>query len=147
MAFHEIRFPDDISRGARGGPRRLTQVVELGSGDEERNTAWANSRRVYDVSYGIRNADKLAEVVTFFEARSGRLYGFRFKDWSDHKSCLPMRITHPVDQELGFGNGSIKTFQLIKTYASGSSSWVRVIRKPVADTVRVALGCSPPPRG
>lgn len=139
MAFHEVRFPDDISRGARGGPRRLTQVVELGSGDEERNTAWANSRRVYDVSYGIRNADKLAEVVTFFEARRGRLYGFRFKDWSDYKSCPPMRITHPADQSLGTGNGSIKTFQLRKTYASGSSSWVRTITKPVADTIRVAL--------
>ena len=37
MAFHEIRFPDNISRGARGGPERRTQVVELASGDEERN--------------------------------------------------------------------------------------------------------------
>ena len=36
MAFHEARFPDDISRGARGGPERRTQIVELASGDEER---------------------------------------------------------------------------------------------------------------
>ena len=35
MAFHEIRFPDNISWGARGGPERRTQVVELASGDEE----------------------------------------------------------------------------------------------------------------
>ena len=27
MAFHEIRFPDNISRGARGGPERRTQVT------------------------------------------------------------------------------------------------------------------------
>ena len=50
MAFHEVRFPDAISRGARGGPERRTQVVELASGDEERNASWANSRRRYDVS-------------------------------------------------------------------------------------------------
>jgi hypothetical protein len=25
MAFHEVRFPDNISRGARGGPERRTQ--------------------------------------------------------------------------------------------------------------------------
>jgi len=39
MAFHEVRFPDNISRGARGGPERRTQVVELVSGDEERNAS------------------------------------------------------------------------------------------------------------
>jgi hypothetical protein len=50
MAFHEVRFPDTISRGARGGPERRTQIVELASGDEERNASWANSRRRYDVS-------------------------------------------------------------------------------------------------
>ena len=27
MAFHEIRFPDNISRGAHGGPERRTQVA------------------------------------------------------------------------------------------------------------------------
>jgi hypothetical protein len=52
MAFHEVRFPDAISRGARGGPERRTQIVELASGDEERNASWANSRRRYDVAYG-----------------------------------------------------------------------------------------------
>ena len=46
MAFHEVRFPDNISRGARGGPERRTQIVELASGDEERNASWANSRRL-----------------------------------------------------------------------------------------------------
>ena len=89
MAFHEVRFPDDISRGARGGPERRTQVVELASGDEERNASWASSRRRYDAAYGIRRADDLAAVVAFFEARNGRLYGFRWKDWADYKSCLP----------------------------------------------------------
>ena len=44
MAFHEVRFPDNISRGARGGPERRTQIVELASGDEERNASWANSQ-------------------------------------------------------------------------------------------------------
>ena len=29
MTFHEMRFPDNISRGAKGGPERRTQVVTL----------------------------------------------------------------------------------------------------------------------
>ena len=27
MAFHEVRFPEAIGRGARGGPERRTQVT------------------------------------------------------------------------------------------------------------------------
>ena len=140
MAFHEVRFPDNISRGARGGPERRTQVVELASGDEERNASWVNSRRRYDVAYGIRRADDLAAVVAFFEARNGRLNGFRYKDWADYKSSLPSQPTSPTDQQIGTGTGSLKTFQLVKRYASGAQSWTRTIVKPVAGTVRVALG-------
>lgn len=48
MSFHETRFPTDISRGAQGGPERRTDVVVLGSGFEERNSRWANSRRAWN---------------------------------------------------------------------------------------------------
>ncbi|PWJ17579.1 DUF2460 domain-containing protein [Jannaschia seohaensis] len=139
MAFHEVRFPDNISRGARGGPERRTQIVELASGDEERNASWANSRRRYDVAYGIRRADDLAAVVAFFEARNGRLHGFRFKDWADHKSCLPSQTPAPTDQLIGTGDGATTAFQLVKRYASGTQTWTRTITKPVAGTVRIAL--------
>jgi uncharacterized protein (TIGR02217 family) len=137
--FHEIRFPDDISRGARGGPERRTTIVELASGAEERNASWANSRRRYDVSYGIRRADDLAKVVAFFEARNGRLHGFRFKDWLDYRSCLPSQIPAATDQQIGTGDGTTKSFQLVKRYASGAQSWARLITKPVAGSVTLAL--------
>ena len=147
MAFHEVRFPDNISRGARGGPERRTQIVELASGDEERNASWANSRRRYDVAYGIRRADDLAAVVAFFEARNGRLHGFRFKDWGDHKSCLPSGTPSPTDQAIGTGDGATTAFQLVKRYASGAQSWTRAIAKPVAGSVRIALGGVEQPSG
>ena len=140
MAFHEVRFPDNISRGARGGPERRTQIVELASGDEERNASWADSRRRYDVAYGIRRADDLAAVVAFFEARNGRLHGFRYKDWADYKSALPSQAITATDQQIGTGTGSLQTFQLAKRYTSGPQTWVRTIAKPVTGTVRVALG-------
>jgi uncharacterized protein (TIGR02217 family) len=139
MAFHDVRFPVNISRGARGGPERRTQIVELASGDEERNASWANSRRRYDVAYGIRRADDLAAVVAFFEARNGRLHGFRFKDWGDYKSTLPSQTPAPTDQAIGTGDGATTAFQLVKRYASGAQSWTRAIGKPVAGTLRVAL--------
>ena len=137
--FHEVRFPDDISRGARGGPERRTQIIELASGDEERNASWANSRRRYDAAYGIRRADDLAVVVAFFEARNGRLYGFRWKDWADYKSCLPSGTPAATDQAIGTGDGMTTDFQLVKVYRSGSQSWTRTITKPVSGTVLVAI--------
>lgn len=140
MAFHEVRFHDNISRGARGGPERRTQIVELASGDEERNASWANSRRRYDVAYGIRRADDLAAVVAFFEARNGRLHGFRYKDWADYKSALSSQAITATDQQIGTGTGSLQTFQLAKRYTSGAQTWVRTIAKPVAGTDIVQMG-------
>lgn len=139
MAFHEVRFPDNIRRGAGGGPERRTQIVELTWGAEERNASWANSRRRYDVAYGIRRADDLAAVVAFFEARNGRLHGFRFKDRADFKSCLPAQMPVPTNQLIGTGNGAATLFQLTKRYTSGAQSWTRTITKPVAGTVTIAL--------
>lgn len=139
MAFHDVRFPDNISRGARGGPSRRTQIVELASGAEERNASWADSRRRYDCSYGIRRADDLAAVVAFFEARNGRLHGFRFKDWSDYKSCLPSETPSDVDQVIGVGDAAMVEFQLLKLYTSGGVSWARAIEKPVSGSVVIAV--------
>jgi uncharacterized protein (TIGR02217 family) len=143
MAFHEVRFPDNISRGARGGPERRTQIVEMASGDEERNGWWADSRRRYDASYGIRKTDDLAAVTAFFEARRGRLYGFRWKDWADHKSGMPSAGTAVTDQPIGSGNGAATAFQLVKLYTSGAQSWTRTITKPVAGTISLALNGAP----
>jgi uncharacterized protein (TIGR02217 family) len=140
MAFHEVQFPDNISRGARGGPQRRTQIVELASGREERNASWSTSRRRYDVSYGIRRVDDLHAVVAFFEARLGRLYGFRFKDWADYKSCAPSKGVSEMDQLIGTGDGETTEFALSKAYGTAPHIYQRRIEKPVAGTIRIALG-------
>lgn len=136
--FHEIRFPTALAFHSTGGPERKTEIVTLGSGFEERNAVWAHSRRRYDAGYGVRSLDDLHAVIAFFEARSGRLTGFRFKDWGDFKSCAPGAAVTPLDQPLGTGDGHATGFALGKTYTSGPSSWRRAIQKPVAGTLRVA---------
>jgi uncharacterized protein (TIGR02217 family) len=139
MGFHEIRFPAAISRAATGGPERRTQVVTLGSGHEERNQQWADSRRRYDAGYGIKTADELHAVLAFFEERRGRAYGFRWKDWSDYKSCPPLEATAPTDQPIGTGDGATTGYQLIKAYGDTYLPWSRTITKPVSGTVRIAV--------
>jgi uncharacterized protein (TIGR02217 family) len=89
----------------------------------------------------------LASVIAFFEARSGRLRGFRWKDWADYKSCLPSQMPAATDQLIGQGDGVATAFQLTKTYTSGLQSYVRDITKPVTGTVLVAVGGVPQSTG
>lgn len=136
MNFHEVRFPAGISFGSSGGVQRRTEIVTLVNGFEERNSPWAQSRRRYDAGLGVRSLDDLAEVLAFFEARHGRLYGFRWKDWLDHRSSLPSQSSTPEDQVLTGGGA---TWQLTKTYSDASASYARAITKPVQGSVRVAV--------
>ena len=136
MNFHETRFPAAISFGSAGGVQRRTEIVTLVNGFEERNSPWAQSRRRFDAGLGVRSLDDLAQVLAFFEARHGRLFGFRWKDWLDHRSSLPSVDPGPMDQAL-IGGGS--NWQLTKTYSDGAASYQRAITKPVAGSVRVAI--------
>ncbi|PRX35385.1 TIGR02217 family protein [Meinhardsimonia xiamenensis] len=142
MAFHEVRFPAALSFGATGGPERRTEVVTLANGFEERNSLWAHSRRRYDAGLALSSLDDLETVLQFFEARRGRLHAFRWKDWADFKSCAPSREVGPFDQQLGTGDEVTTAFQLVKLYRSGdeTADYRRPIVKPVAGTVRVAVG-------
>jgi len=138
--FHDVRFPTDIARGARGGPERRTEVATLGSGFEERNAVWAHSRRRWDAGLGVRTLAQLQQVVAFFEERRGRLVGFRFRDPLDHSSALPGAAISATDQRLGTGDGANRRFALVKTYGGAFDPYRRPIRKPVAGAVRVAVG-------
>jgi uncharacterized protein (TIGR02217 family) len=139
MNFHEVRFPVDLSFGALGGPQRRVDVVTLANGYEERNTPWAHSRRVYDAGLGLRSLDDVEAVIAFYEARFGKMFGFRWKDWSDYKSGKPSAATAQGDQQIALGDGVTKVFQLIKTYRSGGHVYARPITKPVKGTVSVAV--------
>ncbi len=139
MSFHEIRFPTAISLGAHGGPERRTDVVVLGSGHEQRNARWADSRRTYNAGYGVRTLDDLHAVIAFFEERRGRLHGFRFKDHADWRSGPPAQTPTMLDQSIGVGTGTQATFQLRKRYGSAFAPYDRVITKPVAGSVLIAV--------
>lgn len=139
MAFHEIRFPANLSFGSAGGPERRTEIVTLTNGFEERNTPWAHSRRRYDAGVGLRSLNDVETLIAFFEARAGQLHGFRWKDWSDYKSCPPLSTPSYEDQLIGIGDGETAVFQLQKTYVSGLQSYTRPIRKPVLGSVVVAI--------
>ena len=140
MAFHEIRFPANLSFGSVGGPERRTEIVTLTNGHEERRTPWAHSRRRYDAGLGLRSLDDVAALIAFFEARAGQMHGFRWKDWADFKSCPPSVAPDCLDQDLGVGDGVRRVFALRKAYASGPARYWRPVAKPVEGSVLAGVG-------
>ena len=136
MSFHEVSLPARLAFGSTGGVERRTEVVTLASGHERRSTPWASGRRRYLIGSGLRSLDDMAALTAFFEARQGRLYGFRFRDFADFKSCAPGAEPGPGDQVIGTGDGGTTQFPLAKAYGGT----MRRIAKPVEGTVRVAVG-------
>lgn len=147
MTFHEVRFPTAISFGSSGGPERRTEIVVLGSGHEERNTRWADSRRKFNAGYGVKNLDDLHSAISFFEERRGKLYGFRWKDHTDFLSCPPLMTITNQDQFLGEGDGVQTDYQLTKQYGTDHAPYIRKITKPVEDTLILAVDNIPKTMG
>lgn len=133
--FHEVRFPARLAFGSGSGIERKTEIVSLASGYERRISPWALGRRRYLIGAGVKSLVDAAELLAFFEAREGRLYGFRFKDFADFKSCALNIGVAATDQVIGTGDGARKVFSLCKAYGGV----VRDITKPVSGTVRVAV--------
>lgn len=133
MSFHEVSLPARLAFGSTGGVERRTEIVTLSNGFERRSTPWAHGRRRYLIGAGLRSLEDMAALTAFFEARRGRLYGFRFRDFADFRSGAGEPAAS--DQMLGTGDGERTTFALRKAYGD---LW-RPIRKPVEGSVVVAV--------
>lgn len=142
-SFHEVQFPLRLALGTSGGPWRRTDIVALSNGRESRNQRWKDARRRYDAGSGIRSVSDLYEVVAFFEARAGQLYGFRFADPVDFQSCGPEATPSASDQLLGTGDGARTAFQLVKHYADTGGATERAIAKPQPGSVIVTVAGAP----
>ncbi len=133
--FHEASLPIPLALAASGGPERRVEVVPLAGGGEAGNAVWSGSRRRWDVGSAVTDFTTLQALIAFFEARGGRLHGFRFRDRLDDRSGPPGAAVTPLDQVIAAGDGETASFALLKAYGD----WQRRIWKPVAGSVRVAV--------
>lgn len=139
-SFHDILFPLELGFDAVGGPEFSTQVAMLVSGHEQRNVQWATARLSYDAGLGVRSEQDLVKLLTFFRARRGQAFGFRFRDPIDWTSATLDGAITPFDQLLGAGDGHRLSFALVKRYGTGDDAEVRGITRPVESSVRVSVG-------
>lgn len=140
--FHDVEFPFAAGNGAILRLQRLTEIVELRSGFEERNAVWANARRRWDVGPLVAGRAELETLCAFFEARLGPLYAFRFRDPADHASAPPGAAPSAGDQLLGKGDGTTLRFPLVKRHG-GPDGPARPIPLPVAGAVAAAVDGEP----
>jgi len=131
VTFHNTRLPDDVERGAQGGPRFRTTVLQLTSGFERRNIDWEEVRGEWDIGYGIQSKANFKDVQDFFYARQGRAHSFRFKDWADFELAR---------QLIGATDTSTADFQLFKRYSSGGIDFDRNLYMPVVSSWEAWIG-------
>jgi uncharacterized protein (TIGR02217 family) len=139
QAFDDIVFPLSIGREASVTPAFSTQTVESLSGHERRSSDWADARMRYDAGPGVRSEADLGALIEFFRARRGAARGFRFSDPFDNQSAPLGEAVSALDQRLGTGDGMASQFALAKYYGSGPDAQRRLITRPVAGTIRVAV--------
>lgn len=136
--FHNVRFPAVLAFSASGGPEFFTDITQLASGQEYRNTPHVLPRRRYDAVAGIKTKEQLYELMRFFINRKGRLYSFRFHDPFDYLSCSLSEMPQATDQIIGVGDGDTREFQLVKRYGE-DETYPRPITKPVQNSVTLAV--------
>lgn len=111
MTIPSYRLPSGIEKGSRFGPSFLTVIQEAISGNEQRFGLWTRCRGVGDLSYGLQDSDDplgdFAAILAMYRAHFGKLYPWRFKDWSDYTA---------TDELFGNGDGATTQFPLVKTY-------------------------------
>jgi len=144
-SFIDERLPEDIERGATGGPRFKTSVTTLSSGFEKRNVEWSKVRGRWDIAYGLTSLDQVADVINMFYAAQGRARGFRFKDWSDFQ--IGKQADDSTRQSIGTGDGAKTEFDVFKRYGIANVSYDRRIYKLVSGTTKVFLDGVEPPFG
>ena len=120
-----MRFPDDISYGATGGPSFNTEVIQVKSGAEKRQQNWSTPQYKYEVAHGVKSQEQLDILIEFFwDVAEGMANPFRFKDWSDYEI---------VANKSYIDRTTTSTLKLYKKYGSK----IRRISKVVSGTFKL----------
>lgn len=126
MNFHDINLPKYIEIFAVGSSSFSTSKAESMSGREARNSDSQMPKRLYELRNCCLSSDQFEAFNSFFYARRGMRFSFRLRDYFD---CSV------ENQNIGISDGMNPEFQLKKLYRDDISPYVRIITKPVQDTV------------
>ncbi len=121
MSFHDIRI-EFIETFAVGRPEFTTSCVSTISGREVRRLDRAHARHRFLIKSCCLSSTEFEQFNTFFRARRGGSFAFRFRDYSDYKV---------TNQLIAKGDGKMQQFQLIKLYEDKIAPYMRKINRPI----------------
>lgn len=141
MAFHDVSLPSDFQYGSGMGAGFSTIIQTTASGHEFRVARQSQGVHRLALRKELQSSQEAQALKAFALARRGALHSFRCKDWSDYTSQSDgQSAPTTLDQNLGTGNGTKQTYQLVKRYeVAGPNEYARTITLPVAGTVVAAL--------
>lgn len=145
-----VRLPEEVERGALGGPRFNTSILTLDSGFEKRNKNWIDTRGEWDLGYGLLkkfNTDPadvdidLDQIINLFYIANGMADSFRFKDFSDFEIGMENGVDLTDPQLIGLGDDTTTVFTVFKRYSfpGATTTHDRFLTKLVGSTVRIYL--------
>lgn len=132
-------FPICPGYGFTSDPFFLVKIIEREGGFERVDRKWSQARRQFDgVPLTDREMGDVENILYFWLAVGGMSESFRFRDYTDYKSCKTFATPAAGDQPLAVNGNSPGGFVLTKQYAVGPFTHVRRIFRPRGDTIIIA---------
>jgi len=129
-----MRFPEDISYGATGGPSFNTEIIRVVSGAEKRNRLWSIPQYRFECAHGVKSQAQLDILLDFFYDVGGKATAFRFKNWAEYVlTKTNSEIQRPV-------TATLKVFKNYSSYSRRITKIVDGTFKLYADDVLVTTG-------
>ncbi len=131
-------FPACPTFGFTAEPEYLVKITAREGGYERRDRKWSRPLVKYTgVPLGDQPEADIEQVLYFWHAMGGMSSPFRFKDWTDYKSCRLGGTPSAADQPLVASGDSPPSFRLVKEYVVGSIIQQREILRPMGSTIQI----------
>lgn len=143
--FLEERLHELINYGSSYVDDYAVEVAETSGGQEYRSMTHPFPRRKFDISYLLETDASHQLLLAVYHRAHGRFAGFRARCFDEYSSNGRVGTPTAFDQLMAPVSAGV--YQLQKQYgtdkAAGATGYpARTIFKPVAGTVKVAIGAT-----
>jgi len=149
--FLEERLCVDVRMGASYSDDYAVMITQTAGGAEYRKLVHAFPMRSWVINFTLLRDDLAARVLALYHRAFGKYAGFRVRCEDDFSTSADGRSAHnEADQTLTRLSAGV--YQLRKEYGSGATPLgigrpARIIYKPVAGTVLIAVNGTPKSTG
>lgn len=125
MAFLNQRLPSQVEQNAVRRDEEDIEIVTTDGGFEVRNARSSQGLREFDISFpaAAYGDDVHDAVIALYKVARGKLYPFRFRDFTDYSLSAEV---------IGTGDGAATAFQVIQSWTVDGTTETRTVTRPVS---------------